>query len=81
MVKIDLVKLRELVAEQPDATIRELHQRLGVQCSESAVVMALKRLDLTFKKRRCMLRSRIERTFWKSAPSGRWTSPTVQPPT
>jgi len=78
VVKIDLVKLRELVAQQPDATIKELHQRLGVACSESAVVMALKRLDLTFKKRRCMLRSRIDRTSWKSVHSGRRISPTVR---
>ena len=79
VVKIDLVKLRELVVRQPDATIKELHQRLGVACSESAVVMALKRLDLTFKKRRCMRRSRIDRTSWKNAFSGRWISPNVLP--
>lgn len=50
VVKIDLDRLRELVTQQPDATIRELHQRLGADCCESAVGMALQRLGMTFKK-------------------------------
>lgn len=58
VIKIQMERLRELVAQQPDATIKELHQRLGIACSESAVGMALKRLGLSFKKRRCMRRSR-----------------------
>lgn len=33
VVKIDLERLRRLVEQQPDATARELRQRLGVQCS------------------------------------------------
>jgi len=66
VVKVDLEKLRQLVEQQPDATIAELHQRLGKdRCSESAVAMALQRLDLSFKKRRFMLLNRIAR------PSGR----------
>ena len=59
IVKIDLDRLRQLVQEQPDATARELHQRLGIACSVSAVDMALRRLGLTFKKRRSMQPSRI----------------------
>ena len=62
VVKIDLEHLRELVTAQPDATLRELCDRLGVECSQSAVCMALQRLGLTFKKRRSMRRSRIGRT-------------------
>ncbi len=52
VVKIDLENLRQLVEQQPDATIAELHQRLGgtACCCESAVGMALDRLELTFKK-------------------------------
>ena len=61
IVKIDMRHLRELVDEQPDATIKELHQRLGIDCSESAVGMALKRLGLSLKKRRSMRPSRIAR--------------------
>lgn len=59
VVKIDLDQLRQLVREQPDATVKELHARLGVDCSVSAVDMALRRLGLTFKKRRCTPPSRI----------------------
>lgn len=50
VVKIDLARLAELVKENPDATIKELHALLGADCVESAVCMALKRLGLSFKK-------------------------------
>ena len=72
LIKIDLEQLRRLVEQQPDATIAELHQRLGVErCSESAVGMALARLGLSFKKRRFMLPSRTGRTLRKSVGTGR----------
>jgi transposase len=60
VAKVDLGRLRELVAEQPDATVPELHARLGGRdrCSESAVGMALLRLGLSFKKRRSTRPSR-----------------------
>src|SRR5689334_18983223 len=54
-------RLRELVAEQPDALIRELQERLfrelGLKVSPSTVDRALVRLGLTRKKRRSMRRS------------------------
>jgi transposase len=75
VLKIDLKRLRELVDQQPDATIPELHERLGIQCSESAVGMALSRLGLTFKKRRSMPVSRTGRMLPSSAHSGGRTSP------
>ena len=64
-MKIDLIRLAELVTEQPDATTAELHDRLGIQCSQSAVGMALRRLNLSFKKRQSTLPSRIARTSQK----------------
>jgi len=71
VVKIDLEELRKLVEQQPDATIPELHQRLGKgRCSESAVGMALQRLNLTFKKRRFMRPSRIGPMSPTNAPRG-----------
>lgn len=70
VIKIDLDRLRQLVAEQPDATARELHQRLGIPCSISAVDMALRRLGLSFKKRRCMRPSRIDPISRKDAGNG-----------
>lgn len=62
VVKIDMTRLRELVEEQPDATIPQLHQRLNANCCESAVGAALQRLRLTFKKRRRMPPSRTAPT-------------------
>lgn len=70
IVKIDLDRLRELVAQQPDATAKELHQRLGIACSVSAVDMALRRARLSVKKSRCMPPSRIGRTWPSSAGNG-----------
>ncbi len=62
VIKIDLDRLGELVKQRPDATIKELHALLGVDCVESAVCMALKRLGLTYKKKRSMRRSKTART-------------------
>jgi transposase len=79
VIKVDLVKLRQLVEQQPDATIPELHQRLGTdRCSESAVNMALLRLGLSFKKRRFMPPSRIGPTLPKSAVTGRTSNRRVR---
>jgi transposase len=71
VVKIDMNRLRELVQQQPDSTIAELHARLGIDCSVSAVSMALLRLKLTFKKKRYMLPSRTDPTSRNVATSGR----------
>ena len=71
VVKIDSERLRQLVAKQPDATTRELHQRLGCDCCESAVGMALDRLGLTFKKRRSLQASRIDPTWPSVGRSGK----------
>jgi transposase len=68
--KIDGVRLAELVAHQPDATLKELRQRLGVVCSLSAVCNALRRLGLSFKKSRSTPRSRTARTWRNAGPSG-----------
>ena len=62
VVKIDLIRLAELVRLCPDATLIELRSALGVQCAESAVCLALKRLGLTFKKRRSMRPSKTAPT-------------------
>lgn len=71
VVKIDLARLAELVAQQPDATLKELRQKLGVACAESAICMALKRLGLSFKKRRFTPPSRIVRTWRRGEPTSK----------
>ncbi len=62
VIKIDLARLAELVRQRPDATTRELHGLLGADCCESAVGLALRRLGLSFKKRRSTQRSKTVRT-------------------
>ncbi len=70
VIKIDLDRLAGLVKQRPDATIKELHALLGVDCVESAVCMALKRLGLSFKKKRSTRRSRTARMLPGAAPHG-----------
>ena len=73
--KIDMARLAELVREQPDATLKELRERLGIVCAESSMCMAVKRLGFTYKKRRSMPRSRRVRTWRSDATRGVATSP------
>ena len=55
-------RLRELVEQHPDATAAEYHAMLGIGCSVSAIDQALRRHDLTFKKRRSARPSRTAPT-------------------
>lgn len=45
-------RLRRLVERRPDATLRELKNRLGVTISNGAMIRALRVLKLTLKKSR-----------------------------
>ncbi len=47
----DLEQLRELVRQQPDATLEELRQRLGALCSLMTIARALRQLGLPRKKK------------------------------
>ena len=47
----DLEQLRELIRQQPDATLEELRQRLGVSCSLMTIARALRKLGLPRKKK------------------------------
>ena len=73
VVKIDLNRLAELVAEQPDATLEELADRLGTGCKAPAVCRALKRMKITFKKRRSTPPNRTARMSPSAANSGKKT--------
>jgi transposase len=44
-------RLRDLVRAQPDATLAELQERLGIPCSLSTLCRALQRLGLSRKKK------------------------------
>ena len=74
VVKIDLVRLSKLVKQRPDATVRELPALLGIDCSQSAVWLALKRLGLSFKKRQSMRPNKTARTLPAGARRGNVTS-------
>src|SRR5436305_7598926 len=47
----DLERLRELIRQQPDATLEECRQRLGVSCSLMTISRALRKLRLPRKKK------------------------------
>jgi len=50
-------QIRARIAEQPDITLEELIEHFQLNISISALSRRLKKLDLTFKKRRCFQRS------------------------
>src|SRR3954466_2316438 len=47
----DLQRLRELIRQQPDATLEECRQRLGLSCSTMTISRALSQLGLPRKKK------------------------------
>jgi transposase len=46
-----LADLQQLVEQRPDATLRELRDALGVPVSLGTIWRALRRLEMTFKKK------------------------------
>lgn len=73
--KIDRQRLAELVREHPDATLKELRAMLGVECAESAICTALKKLGFSYKKRRSMRPSSTGRTSRGDGACGVGSSP------
>ena len=69
--KINREQLATLVKQCPDATLVELRDRLGVDCSATAIWMALAAMRITFKKKRCAPPSKIGRTSPRNARTGR----------
>jgi len=68
--KIDRGRLAELVKAQPDATLAELRDRLGVAVTVRSVCRALRQLRLSYKKSRSAPPSRTAPTSRRGAPSG-----------
>jgi transposase len=69
--KIDRVRLAELVKQQPDATLVELRDRLGISVTPWAISKALRELQLTYKKSRSTRPSRTGPTSRNNAQSGK----------
>ena len=66
-----LDRLHQLVEERPDATLIELRDLLGVPVAPATIWRALRRLQLTFKKKWSMPASKTALTFRPSARSGK----------
>ncbi len=75
--KIDRARLAQLVGQQPDATLRELRDRLGIDCAESSICVALKKMGLSFQKRQSMPPSRTGPMSPGAEPSGNTSSPSA----
>lgn len=56
-------QMRMLLGRQPDLTLKELRQAVGLDCTLPAIHYALKKLGLTYKKRRSGPVSRTARTL------------------
>ena len=68
--KIDRDRLAALVRAQPDATLVELRDRLGVSVTPWAICKALRELGLSYKKSRSAPPSRTAPTSSRNAPRG-----------
>jgi transposase len=68
--KIDRDRLAQLVVQQPDATLVELRDRLGIAVTPWAICKALRELKLTYKKSRSRPPSRTARTSPSVEPRG-----------
>ena len=80
--KIDRAILAELVEQQPDATLAELRDQLaerGIDCSISGVDRALRKIGVSFKKRRSTPRNRTVRTLPSDVTRGGSRSPISTP--
>jgi transposase len=51
-------RMKALVAKEPDLTLAEIKQRLGLDCTVAAIHWVLGKMGLTYKKRRSMRPSR-----------------------
>ncbi|MBI3838334.1 MAG: hypothetical protein HY288_10440 [Planctomycetia bacterium] len=66
-----LPRLQQLVEAQPDATLMELRTQLGVDVAPATIWRALRRLQLTFKKKLSMPPSKTDPMFKHGARSGK----------
>lgn len=62
--------LQALVAKEPDLTLAEMKQRLGLACTVAAIHWAVTKLGLTYKKRRSMRPNKTGRTWRGPAAAG-----------
>ena len=63
-------EMKQLVAREPDLTLAEIKQRLGLECTVAAIHWVLAKMGLTYKKRRSMRPNRTEAMLRKRAGGG-----------
>lgn len=83
-------KLQQLIAREPDLTLAEMKARLELGCTVAAVHWVVRKLGLTYKKRRSMRLNKTGRTWpgpdvagggTKARSTRRgWSSSTSRPP-
>jgi len=64
-------RLREAVTGKPDATLAELAAAMAVKCTAQAVFYALRRMGISYKKKRSTPASETGRTSCASARDGK----------
>jgi transposase len=79
----DLVLLRQLCEEHPDAYLRELadmlEAKIGLRVQPPALCERLKSLGLTRKKKAYMQPNRTHRKYWRNVtPSAKRSPPSIQ---
>jgi transposase len=62
--------LKALVAKEPDVTLMEMKERLGLACTVAAIHQVLVKMGLTYKKRRSMRLNKTGRTLRERAAAG-----------
>lgn len=70
IVESHRLALSALLEQKPDMTLAELRDALELDCTLPAIHYVLRRMGLTYKKRRSMLASKAVQTSSKAAPSG-----------
>jgi transposase len=70
----DLRRLCGLVEQHPDATLRQLRQRMEMPVGLATVFRALRRMQLSFKKKSCTRPSRTAPTCGNCGNSGTGSS-------
>lgn len=63
-------QMKQLVAKEPDLTLEEIKQRLGLEYTVAAIHWALARMGLTYKKRHSMRPSKTAPMLPKPAGAG-----------
>lgn len=63
-------RMRSLLGQKPDLTLRELRAAMALECSLQAIHVVLMKMGLTYKKRLSVPRSKIARTSLRHAKGG-----------